>query len=297
MSNTLNKWPNWTTRILAKNPWMKRTFLWPLWQKIFRPIYWKFNGIQMRRESRAYFKANAKRVEFVTNLFYDEESKRTFVEIINAMTSHKKFNIFHGVENQYFINNFFKYGKNEVLIDCGAFTGDTIENFLKLQDMEYDQIIAFEPGIGNYKILENKFGGGSDKFLLINKGVYSKNTKLYFSENGASGEVSEIPTGMKNEMEIEVMAIDSLTNIKKVTFIKMDIEGAEMDALEGAKETILRDKPRLAICIYHSNEDRLRIAEWIHNLVPEYKLYCRHHGNVFLSETVLYAQIIEEISE
>jgi hypothetical protein len=78
----------------------------------------------------------------------------------------------------------------------------------------------------------------------------------------------------------------------------MDIEGAEFNALIGAKETILRDKPKLAICIYHSNEDMLRIAEWIHVLVPEYKLYVRHHGAknyvhpvMGPAETVLYATI------
>jgi len=293
MLKTSNKLSRLISKIGRNNSWMKKTFLWPLWPKVIRPIYWKFNETLFRIDGRAYFNANAKRVEFVTNLFCDEESKKTFIGIINSRQIHKKINfIYHGSDTQYFINDFFKYGKNEVFIDCGAYDGDTIENFLKLQNMEYDKIIAFEPGMENYKVLESKFKG--DKFLLINKGVYSKNTKLYFSENASGGEISEIPTGMKNEVEIEVMAIDSLTDIKKVTFIKMDIEGAEMDALNGARETILRDKPRLAICIYHSNEDMLRIAEWIHNLVPEYKFYCRHHSHVFIAETVLYAQIVEE---
>lgn len=80
----------------------------------------------------------------------------------------------------------------------------------------------------------------------------------------------------------------------------MDIEGAELNALKGAKETILRDKPKLAICLYHSDNDMLDIPEYIHSLVPEYKLYIRQHSEseqdnddirfgFFIIETVLYA--------
>lgn len=70
----------------------------------------------------------------------------------------------------------------------------------------------------------------------------------------------------------------------------MDIEGSELPALEGAKQTILRNKPKLAISIYHSDEDMLRIVEYIHELVPEYKLYIRAH-TMGIAETVLYAVI------
>jgi hypothetical protein len=104
--------------------------------------------------------------------------------------------------------------------------------------------------------------------------------------------ISETSTGIKEETSVKVKAIDNLANLKKTTFIKMDIEGAEIEALKGAKNTILKDKPRLAISIYHSDEDMLRIAEWIHATVPEYKLYCRHHSLYpFVFETILYAQI------
>ena len=73
-----------------------------------------------------------------------------------------------------------------------------------------------------------------------------------------------------------------------VTYIKMDVEGAELDALHGAKETILRNHPKLAICFYHYQRDFVEIQKWIHSLVPEYKLYIRHHS-FSVNETVLYA--------
>jgi exopolysaccharide biosynthesis predicted pyruvyltransferase EpsI len=71
----------------------------------------------------------------------------------------------------------------------------------------------------------------------------------------------------------------------------MDIEGAELWALIGAENTIIRNKPKLAICIYHSDEDMLRLAQWIHEKVPEYKLFVRQNANYFWATTVLYATI------
>lgn len=68
----------------------------------------------------------------------------------------------------------------------------------------------------------------------------------------------------------------------------MDIEGSEMDALIGAEQTIRRNHPKLTICIYHSDEDMIRIIEWIHHIDPKYRLYVRHHSRSAV-ETVVYA--------
>ncbi len=74
----------------------------------------------------------------------------------------------------------------------------------------------------------------------------------------------------------------------RVTFIKLDVEGAELEALKGARDTIIREHPKLAICVYHKKEDIWEIPEYILSLSKEYRLYIRHyHWNP--SETVLYA--------
>jgi FkbM family methyltransferase len=274
--------------------WLKGTFLWriiyPIWSYSRAWAYSKSFSSELeqkRSDACAFFGQNAERVKRIAELFCDEESKKTFNKMINFRQTGKKSDyISHGRKTQYFINDFFTYGKNEVFIDCGAFDGDTVENFLKLPNMDYEQIIAFEPCVENFKLIEKKFN--DHRIMLINAGVYSKDGELYFSE----GIVSEVSTGSKEETNVKVKAIDNLENLKKVTFIKMDIEGAEMEALKGAKNTILRDNPRLAISIYHSDEDMLRIAEWVHAAVPEYKLYCRHHSLYpFVFETILYAQV------
>ena len=75
---------------------------------------------------------------------------------------------------------------------------------------------------------------------------------------------------------------------RNATFIKMDIEGSEYNALLGGQEVICNNKPKLAICIYHSDEDMLRLIELIHDMVPEDSLFIRQHSNS-ICETVLYA--------
>ena len=94
---------------------------------------------------------------------------------------------------------------------------------------------------------------------------------------------------MPDSCKVPVVAIDRVVAEEdKVTFIKMDVEGAELESLKGAKETILRNKPKLAICIYHKPDDLIDIPLYINELVPEYKLYIRHHSND-RGETALYA--------
>lgn len=103
--------------------------------------------------------------------------------------------------------------------------------------------------------------------------------------------MSHVVRGMEQAQEAEtisVVSIDGCDECKDTTFIKMDLEGAEQNALRGTIETIKRNKSKLAICIYHSDEDMLEIIDFIHELVPEYKLYVRHHSTG-LMETVMYA--------
>ena len=93
-----------------------------------------------------------------------------------------------------------------------------------------------------------------------------------------------------NSTEVPCKRIDTVIDSGRCDYIKMDIEGAEWDALHGAEMTIRRNRPKLAISIYHSNEDMLRIIEYIHELVPEYRLYVRAH-TMGIAETILYAFI------
>ena len=110
---------------------------------------------------------------------------------------------------------------------------------------------------------------------------------MHFAESEAGSCVAE--TGMSI---IQGIALDEIVKDENITFIKMDIEGSELKALEGARNTIIRNKPKLAICIYHKPEDIIEVPFYLLSLVPEYKFYIRHYSSC-LWETVLYAEAIK----
>jgi len=251
--------------------------------------------------ARTYFRKKKDKVDIIASSLQDDESKRTYLSIIEYRKSEffrqlfqKKENApaYHGYENQYFVNDFFKYGENEILVDCGAYIGDSIEAFSKTVP-NFSKIIALEPDSNNFKQLQEKYKEAKNIFL-INAGAWEKNDCLNFSME-EYGPVSRLyKDDKKNNKKIilvNVLALDTIEEIKKskISFIKMDIEGAELEALKGAKETIEKNKPRLAISIYHYNRHFIEIPEYIHSIVPEYKFYVRHYNKEYPHETVLYA--------
>lgn len=189
-------------------------------------------------------------------------------------------------EQQYFNPDFMSFeDEGEVFVDAGCCDMTTT---LKLsKHCKLKRAYAFEPDYVNYSICKNtaekEFESGVVK--LIQKGTWSSTMTLRFdsSSDGASH------VSGQGDSSIDVTTIDEVVDEnERITFIKMDVEGSELESLKGARDTIKRCKPKLAICIYHKPEDMVEIPIYIKSLVPEYKLYIRHHSNGE-GETVLYA--------
>lgn len=196
--------------------------------------------------------------------------------------SHYLKKIIQPKESQYFEPDIYRVSKADHFIDCGAFTGDTLNTCLSLTGGEIAAYYAFEPDPNNFAILRQNFNNTNVK--LYKAGVFSKNAILNFENtNNAVSKVS--PSG---GMTIEVFSIDDLLRDKKVTFIKMDIEGSEADALSGAIETIQKNKPVLAISVYHKFNDIFTIPALIKSFGVNYKYYLRHYMEDY-ADTVLYA--------
>lgn len=189
--------------------------------------------------------------------------------------------------DQYFQNNLIRFTENSVLVDCGAYTGDTMQDFLR-RGLPFRKYIAYELNRRNYEKLQNNMNdareGETGELIAYNCGVGERNEQIYYDDVVSASSVSS--TGIPGEI---VRMSDHLRD-EAVSFIKMDIEGAEMGALRGAEELIRRRRPDLAICVYHSISDLYEIPLYIHSIVPEYQLYLRHHTPVFC-ETVCYAVI------
>ena len=190
---------------------------------------------------------------------------------------------------QYFNPEFIRYEPEEVLVDAGSFDlSSALE--LKKYCKHVKKVYAFEPDPDNYRLcVWKKARYDFSEAEIIPYGTWNERKELRFCAVGA-GYSNICETG---EISIPVMPIDEAIHPgDKVTFIKMDVEGSELESLKGAKNTILRDKPKLAICIYHKPEDMVTIPLYIKELVPEYKLYVRRHSNSW-AETVLYAVLPE----
>jgi len=187
--------------------------------------------------------------------------------------------------SMYFDLELVKLSDNEVFVDCGMFTADTAEVFFKRANNNYTHYYGFEPDINNVE-KANHFLADRTNATTVAKGLWSCETKLSFSDGQAScSNVNEV-----GEHFIELVSIDDYfaDSPHTPTFIKMDIEGSELEAICGAKNIISTHKPRLAISVYHKPEDIYTILEAIKSFRDDYVFYFRHYTDV-ICETVLYA--------
>lgn len=244
-----------------------------------------FDNKELYRESDVLYR-DTERIIGVYNLFTDNYSKAVFLNLIRFRLSHDYSYILSVADNpdkQYFDEELVKFSEKEIFIDVGAFNGDTIRSFLKRYNGNFEKIIAFEPDKASYKKLKEYMCLLSDDRISIrNAGLYNINARIGFDSEGLRSSLNCNSSNL-----IEAVRLDDCMNYQ-ATFIKMDVEGAEVEALKGAKGIIQRWMPKLAICVYHNVTDLWEIPLLINNIAPGYNFYLRHYTR-FGHETVLYA--------
>jgi len=171
---------------------------------------------------------------------------------------------------QYFPSDLIQLSDDEVFVDCGAYDGDSIRDFREVSGGRFRRILAFEPDPENFRRLQNSVN--DPRVVTRCSAVGAERAVLHMSSSGASSSVSD--TG---EVEIECATLDELLADEEPTFIKMDIEGAEIDALRGASEILRRCRPTLAICVYHAPDHLWRIPLLLNKLLPGSRLSLRSH--------------------
>lgn len=216
------------------------------------------------------------------SLFEDEQSKNEFELLINFRLNRDieylrdfKFRL----KEQYF-EKFIKLNEDASFIDAGGFDGETSKLFSKLYP-NYKHIFIYEPTTESFeKIIKNL--KGVEGITAIKKGLWNKTETLIFNDTlGSANKISSL-----GNTSINVTTIDETVD-KHIDYIKMDIEGAELNALIGAKSFILKYKPNLAICVYHNQKDFIEIPKLVLSFNNKYKVYLRHYTQgVF--ETVMY---------
>lgn len=189
---------------------------------------------------------------------------------------------------QYF--DFFRYdGRKETFVDAGVYDLGSTLGFIKWCGGNYNRVFAFEPDEENYKGCEERCSS-LEKVSLFQSGLCDKCGNIGFvSGFGGASCIENRERDTYADSEIQVVDLDSVVKGEEVSFIKMDIEGAEEKALSGAKRIITEQKPKLAICVYHKTEDIIELPALVLSMRPDYKLAFRHYSANSASETVVYA--------
>ena len=232
----------------------------------------------------------AKEMEYrkTYELLKDDKSRNVMQCYLNAATTGEFEMLFSECyeEHSYF-NSITSDLIIDMLIDCGAYDGDSIHDFIKMFP-NYCKIIAFEPDRVNLqKLAARKKKEKIRNLTVVDKGVGLRKETLYFHSTGKSNSFLD-ETG---DSEIQITPLDEFCNQCMGTImVKMDIEGAELAALQGAEKLIREKHPILTICVYHREEDLIEIPQYIHKIAGEgiYDYYLRFHG-LDLAELVFYA--------
>ena len=243
----------------------------------------------------AIFKLHAQEILSVYDMLEDKKTKDIYANILYCRLKgiYPDYDLF--TENQYYCwNDFCSKNTGTTFIDCGAYVGDSLERYIWYKEGFVSKIIAFEPDKQNFAALQTRSKRLEAEWNLRGKivicpyGVGAKSSnaimKEYSATNGLSTTLSD--NIYDDGEKIKIIALDDMIN-EKVDFIKADIESFEYKMLLGAKKTLKKYHPAMAVCIYHNATDFYSIPLFIRSILPSAKMVVRHHSNN-LSDTVLY---------
>ena len=181
------------------------------------------------------------------------------------------------VFREYFDLDVIQCGENEVLVDVGAFTGDTVIDYIAAYGLKYRRIYCYEMTPETFKMLQENLKL-LPNLVLRCCGVGDQPGEMYILPNPhpSANRVSE-----QGQVKVPIVTVDEDIQ-EPVTFIKMDIEGYEQKALLGCRRHIREDRPKLAVSVYHNNEDIWKIPRMIEEFCPGYLFYLRHQGGTLV---------------
>ncbi len=224
------------------------------------------------------------------NHLFDYRSKKLLLAILRNWYKFDSLTLSSSLEknyHHYFDLDLIPNSKDEVFVDIGSYTGDTIIDYLNIYGLDsYKNIYCYEITKNICHTLKNNLSNYPNIHIL-NKAISNKKETLYLNESTIDNSANKVLKEGKYKVESTTIDLDIK---EKITLIKMDIEGDEKKAIEGCQNHIINDHPKLLISVYHNHEDLYQIPLMINNLDKSYKYYLRCYGNhIFPTEIVLIA--------
>lgn len=244
----------------------------------FGPLWWKYPRVFLPHYSAApahWVHDAASEVLEAALLWEDAASRREYLSQVRW----RLFFDFDGLADPvghvpYFPPDLCSLTGNEVFVDCGAYDGDTLTSLFKQPQPSSLSVIAFEPDPASFARLNLHVShlAQKDSIVLHQAATGASNGRVRFSADGSPA--SAVGSGT---LEVECVRLDDALAGYAPSYLKMDIEGAEPDALEGARRIIQQHAPVLAICVYHQQDHLWKVARLIHSIRPDYHFFLRPH--------------------
>ncbi len=184
-------------------------------------------------------------------------------------------------EPQYLADGLFAYSDEEDFVDGGAYDGDTLRSYLASRD-RFASYTALEPDPPNFEALQRYVSSlpsvVANRIELLALAAYSSRQRMRIAGSGSAAAALVAVDGPADTNDVECVTLDELFTSRRMSFLKLDIEGAEPEAIKGAAAAIKRDRPIIAVCVYHLQNHLWRLPMLIASLVDDYRFHLRPYN-------------------
>lgn len=230
---------------------------------------------------RESYASRREEYDLLADRLSDEESRQVYADLMDFRLNYnleamERYSV--RPTEQYF-EPFLHLGEKEVFCDIGGYVGDTTEEFIR-RCPGFRKIWFFEPEPSLMSQAKKRLQAFGD-IVYAPFAASDRSGRAFFDSSDSSSRLSE-----SGDFQVNIVRIDDVVD-SQITYLKMDIEGSESKALSGARETILRYHPRLAVCVYHNGADYIDIPKQVLSIRDDYDLYLRHYTEG-VTETVMY---------
>ena len=246
----------------------------------FAPLFWKHPevfGPYYAFELPHRTAEEAEKIRQAFTLWADASSRAEFVAQVKWRMRGDFDALSAPVQHEiYFPDDLVALQRSEVFVDCGAYDGDTIRSLLERGAVTHGHVVAFEPDPATFRRLHDYVDTlpphVRSQIVMHQAAVGATRSQVSFDSTGTEASVVGDGTTV-----VDCVPLDEVLGDQMPTYVKMDIEGAELDAIAGGGKVIRRALPVLAICAYHKFDHPWRIPAAIAELSDEFRFFLRPH--------------------